>query len=472
MILKKLVLLVLLLPISLVAQVGIGTTNPHSSSVLHIESSDKGLLVPQVALVDVTNTTTPVSSPKVGLLVWNTNDSVVGGAGKGFYFFKNNKWNNFGIPEAWSIKGNDGTNPGTNFLGTTDDKALTIKVNNLKRVQFETNGNITVSNTGGSVFLGDGAGAADNFISAGETNSNTFIGTSTGNKTVGSGSNGKSNVAVGRYSMENNVEGFNNVASGNQSMRYNFSGYENTAIGDYALKGDLDDTGSFAGTSYQNVAIGSNALQAMESGNNNVALGRNALNKSLNGNTNVAIGDLSGSENINGTGNVFIGNKSGKNEMGSNALYIDNSATVNPLIYGDFSANSLKINGTLEVTSGINVIGDIAITNDVNVTNDFTSNTIKVGTNGSVLTDVIRKKTPNFNLSNLASGASEIKTFAVANAPIDATVFVSPQDALFNGIVIAYARVSVAGTVEVMFINASTSSVNNTATKLNITVIK
>jgi len=38
----------------------------------------------------------------------------------------------------------------------------------------------------------------------------------------------------------------------------------------------------------------------------------------------------------------FIGYQSGFNESGSNKLYIDNSNTTTPLIYGDFSKDSLR----------------------------------------------------------------------------------------------------------------------------------
>ena len=73
-------------------QVGIGTTTPDNSAILDITSTDSGVLVPRVALVDVGNTTTPVASPATGLLVWNNNGAVIGGNGVGFYFFNGAQW--------------------------------------------------------------------------------------------------------------------------------------------------------------------------------------------------------------------------------------------------------------------------------------------------------------------------------------------------------------------------------------------
>lgn len=82
----------LFLPILLFGQVGVGTTSPDASSILDISASDKGVLVPRVSLVDVSNLTTPISTPAVGLLVWNTNAVVTGGDGIGFYFFNGTQW--------------------------------------------------------------------------------------------------------------------------------------------------------------------------------------------------------------------------------------------------------------------------------------------------------------------------------------------------------------------------------------------
>jgi hypothetical protein len=42
-----------------------------------------------------------------------------------------------GDANGWSLTGNSGTTPGTNFLGTTDDVALVVKVNNLTGLRIE-----------------------------------------------------------------------------------------------------------------------------------------------------------------------------------------------------------------------------------------------------------------------------------------------------------------------------------------------
>lgn len=82
---------------SLFAQVGIGTTIPDSSATLDITSTDGGILIPRISLIDVTNITTPINNPATGLLIYNTNASVVGGNNEGFYYFNGTRWIKFSI---------------------------------------------------------------------------------------------------------------------------------------------------------------------------------------------------------------------------------------------------------------------------------------------------------------------------------------------------------------------------------------
>ena len=69
--------------------IGIGTTNPDPSAVLDIASADKGLLIPRLSLSSQTNPS-PVSSPAVGLLIFN--DGKGGVQPAGFYWWDGAKW--------------------------------------------------------------------------------------------------------------------------------------------------------------------------------------------------------------------------------------------------------------------------------------------------------------------------------------------------------------------------------------------
>lgn len=129
------------------AQVGIGTTSPDASSVLDITATDKGLLTPRVSLNDI-SVAAPITSPATGLLVYNNNAAVVGGNGEGFYYWNGAQWTQLIVSgNAWSITGNSGTNPTTNFLGTTDTQDLVFRTNNTENMRINTNGNVGIGTT-------------------------------------------------------------------------------------------------------------------------------------------------------------------------------------------------------------------------------------------------------------------------------------------------------------------------------------
>lgn len=124
------------------AQVGIGTLTPEPSAMLDIESSDKGVLIPRVALSS-TNVAAPVTpAPSTGLLVFNTATSGTGATAvsEGFYYWNGTQWvrlqttNNY-----WKTDGNDDITEGVNFIGTTDNVALEFRTNNVGRLRIPSN---------------------------------------------------------------------------------------------------------------------------------------------------------------------------------------------------------------------------------------------------------------------------------------------------------------------------------------------
>lgn len=96
---------------------------------------------------------------------------------------------------------------------------------------------------------------------------------------------------------------------------------------------------------------------------------------------------------------------------------------------------------------------------------------VKLGTTGSVLAHVI-KTTVNVNLPSIPGLASVTQTFTVTNAEINSSVLISPATALADGLIISYARVSAANTVEAKFMNATSAAINPPAMDFFITVIK
>jgi uncharacterized protein YjdB len=83
--------LLLLGTASMDSQVTIGNTSaPREGSILDLQSDSKGLLLPQVRLTDI-GVYLPGVTPIDGMLVFNTNDGVLNGEGKGVYVWDNTK---------------------------------------------------------------------------------------------------------------------------------------------------------------------------------------------------------------------------------------------------------------------------------------------------------------------------------------------------------------------------------------------
>lgn len=76
--------------------IGIGTTTPNSSAMLDVQSNNKGMLVPRMALT-ASNVAAPVTTPADALLIYNTATVGTGinGVIPGFYYWSStsNRWN-------------------------------------------------------------------------------------------------------------------------------------------------------------------------------------------------------------------------------------------------------------------------------------------------------------------------------------------------------------------------------------------
>ena len=172
----------------------------------------------------------------------------------------------------------------------------------------------------------------------------------------------------------------------------------NTGIGDLVLADNQ--------TGINNVAIGARALQYADGSVDNVAIGRNSMLNNDSGNFNVGIGHSTLLNNATGDGNVAIGYLAGLNETGSNKLYIDNSSTTAPLIYGDFNANLLRTNGRQEVTDDFSVTGNAFFV-------DQSARFVGVGTTSPQVE--LHVKDAGFSYTLIESGANNDPVLALKN---------------------------------------------------------
>lgn len=198
-----------------------------------------------------------------------------------------------------------------------------------------------LTDTSGTITLG-GALSQDTTIDN-SAHSLTFTNTiNIQELSLGKGANGNSsNVAFGNQALAVNGTGSQqNTAIGQFTMSSNTTGAFNTGVGAQAL--------ATASTGDNNTGVGNYALTFLTTGSNNTGIGSSALGQAT-GSNNTAIGFGAGASAA-GNGNIFLGCQAGNAETGSNKLYVANSATTTPLLYGDFGTSALTINGTLSAT--------------------------------------------------------------------------------------------------------------------------
>ncbi|MBE9575346.1 C1q-like domain-containing protein [Flavobacterium proteolyticum] len=182
----------------------------------------------------------------------------------------NTQWVTPSGSSGWGLTGNAGTNPTTNFIGTTDNQPIVFRTNNLERWRITPNGRITVTT---------GLGSESMFIGGG--NETTF---------------GSQNTVFGVSAFNVNSSGAENTAVGVQALLNNTTGGGNTAVGRSALS--VTSSGNF------NTAIGHNANVTSGTLSNATAIGAgaqvNASNKIRLGDNNVTSTEIAGQVRVNG----------------------------------------------------------------------------------------------------------------------------------------------------------------------------
>lgn len=319
---KLIVSFLLLFCIASFAQVGINTTSPDASSMLDIQSNNKGLLIPRMTAAEKIAIATPAN----GLLIYQTDGLT------GFWYYNGTLWANIGTsaPTGWGLTGNTATDPATNFIGTTDDIALNFRVNNTQAGRI---GNSTEQGT----FFGYQAGLS------GPTRSQT---------------------AFGYNALRLNSTGSSNTAIGEQALELNASGLGNTAVGNYALNQALTSN---------NTAIGSNALGATTFGARNTALGQNAGNVNTTGSDNTFLGrnanpSVDNLSNATALGSGASVNASNKVRLGNNAVTATDAA-------GVFTYNAQSATTSVALPNGRGTTGQVLTTDGAGATSWSTSST-------------------------------------------------------------------------------------------------
>jgi hypothetical protein len=141
---KAALMLVALLGTGMLAKaqlkVGDNPTNIQKSSILELESTRQGLLLPRLSDTAAIDALTPPD----GMIIYLTADNSLRIRSNGYW----KKLASLADATAnWSLKGNSGIDSASNFIGTLDGQPFTIKTDNAARMIIGSNGNIGIGTT-------------------------------------------------------------------------------------------------------------------------------------------------------------------------------------------------------------------------------------------------------------------------------------------------------------------------------------
>jgi hypothetical protein len=403
----------LLLTFTNVRSQSIGINNdgtvPNASSMLDVKSTTKGMLVPRMDK----SQRLVISTPATGLLIYQN-----GPDSSGFYFYDGAKWNwLFGSSIAdstvWLTHGNAGLDSTRHFLGTTTNKPIRFRQNNLWLGEWNT--------TTKNYFLGAGAGKnalGRNNIAFGDSALNKNI-SAQNNVAIGSGSlqnniTGEENVAMGSNSLNHNLDGTGNTAIGYSTLLHKKTNGFNTAVGHQAMEfdsiGELNLAAGFRALhndykATETVALGTGAMEFSLGSNGNTAVGRGAMFHAGTATTNVAVGTWALS------GMTYVSPDTSANARWNTAIGYNSMATLNPTTNSNASNNTAVGSNSLfnNSTGSYNTaIGVAALNGQSGLTNSTDNTAIGTFSQFSNTTGSGNNSLGNSSLANNLSGNNNV----------------------------------------------------------------
>ncbi len=304
-------------------------------------------------------------------------------------FFSKPAKNGGGVTSGWSLTGNAGTTPGTNFIGTTDAQDLVIKTNNGEVGRFLSNGTNAFIVGGTSTITPQTRFQIDggNFdIDDNATSGTTGVITKSGTRF-----------------LHNYGAGGNSIFLGKNAGNFTATGYSgaigNIGIGANALLS--------ATTAEDTVAIGLGALQNVTTGQENVAVGNLSMNTNSTGSFNVAVGRSAGRTST-GTSNVFLGYQAGQGNTGSTNVAVGrgtllNASGANNTAIGYFAGQGVSTGAGNLIASSNGAIGTITTgSNNIQLGNGNTG--ITTGSGNVTLGRVTGLTAASTNTITIADG--------------------------------------------------------------------
>ncbi|MGL4363942.1 MAG: beta strand repeat-containing protein [Bacteroidales bacterium] len=305
---------------------------------------------------------------------------------------------------------------GTNNVAVGTD-ALRANTIGIRNVAAGANASLLSTIANNNVTIGESA--ARNNTVAGQNiaiGSDALLTQSFNNASVAFSSN---NVAIGYQALRVNqptstLNGINNVAIGSNSLDANTTGNRNIGVGTDALGANTSGVA--------NVAVGRDALQANTTTSQNTALGTEALKLVVGGTNNTAIGYQANNIGISGSNNTFLGSNVAQNNaasdniaIGSSALNLNTVGTQNVVIGTGAGQNSIgSRNVLIGYQAGQNELGSDKLYIESSnaaaplIGGDFVTN--KVGINAMPATNTLYINGGPLHTANSWTGSIELNT--------------------------------------------------------------
>lgn len=343
---KILAPILLLLCVTVQAQVGVGTTSPKTTLDITGQPTDAtaldGVIAPRLT-GDQLRAKTYTATETAAIVYVTAADTAPAGqtvdvTKAAYYYFDGTIWVII-APQSddWTTTGNSGKSAAVNFIGTTDNVDLMFKRNSVQ------SGWLSTTTTG--------------------------FGVSTINPSINTGVH---NTGIGHTSLQLNTSGHRNTSIGSGTLTLNTTGFQNTAMGRYTMH--FNTTGS------NNMAIGQEAAKWNSTGTNNAAIGFNALRYNGTGSYNVAIGRSSMAYSTIGDNRVNVGNNN--IAIGANAQIPSNSAS-HQLVLGGAPGSTIGAQSTATTRTIINGIVNPAAGRPANSAAAGVQGEIRVSNQGS-----------------------------------------------------------------------------------------
>lgn len=287
------------------SQVAINTDNsaPDGSAMLDIKSTDKGILIPRLTLVQ----RNAILSPPIGLLIYQI-DNI-----PGFYYYTGSAWTILSTisGDAYWTRSNDTISP-KNYGDIVKMQRLLINVvdstpiirfysstypNIESHIIVEGNGPAYGGYQGGNIGIGAEA-FGRNYVTSNSSYTHGGNNIAIGNMALYGGTSGNDNYAFGIGALYFHPTS-RNIAMGNQALFYDSTGEGNMAFGYRALHQNGSGNENFAagylsqysGTNAgYNISIGNQTLYNTTTGSNNIALGGESLFSNVAGDNNIGLG--------------------------------------------------------------------------------------------------------------------------------------------------------------------------------------